>query len=146
MIFLKDVSYFDYEFLYDLLLERDPIANISHKKMPTYAEHLKFWGLRPYSYAAIIMRSMRGFENSQQIGLIYLTGKNEIGINVKKEYRRKGYGAESLKLLINKFSATSRPYYANISPKNDVSKMFFSKFGFKELQHTYIYEEAYDKV
>ncbi|SVB98178.1 uncharacterized protein METZ01_LOCUS251032, partial [marine metagenome] len=32
----------DYEFLYDLLLQRNPDANISHKKMPTYEEHVNF--------------------------------------------------------------------------------------------------------
>ena len=37
---LKAVSKSDYRFLYNLLKERDSKVNISHKKMPTYNEHL----------------------------------------------------------------------------------------------------------
>ena len=32
----------DYKFLYELLLQRKKLVNISHKKMPTYEEHVKF--------------------------------------------------------------------------------------------------------
>ena len=33
---LKSVTNSDVKFLFDLLKERDPRVNISHKKMPTY--------------------------------------------------------------------------------------------------------------
>lgn len=39
---LKLVSKSDYRFLYNLLKERDSRTNISHKKMPTYNEHMEF--------------------------------------------------------------------------------------------------------
>ena len=45
---LKIVSKSDYRFLYNLLKERDSKANISHKTMPTYTEHLRFIKSRPY--------------------------------------------------------------------------------------------------
>ena len=44
----------DYQFLYDLLLQRNSDANISHKKMPTYEEHVKFVRSQPYSKWYII--------------------------------------------------------------------------------------------
>ena len=37
----------DYRFLYELLTQRRQAANISHKKMPTYEEHVKFVRSRP---------------------------------------------------------------------------------------------------
>ena len=49
MIKFKKVSDCDYEFLYDLLKERDPKSNISHKKMPTFLQHKKFIKSGPYS-------------------------------------------------------------------------------------------------
>ena len=41
-ITLRTVNIHDFHFLLNLLKERDPKANISHKKMPTYSEHVKF--------------------------------------------------------------------------------------------------------
>ena len=35
-------------FLYELLAERDPVANISHREMPTFDQHRKFVDSRPY--------------------------------------------------------------------------------------------------
>ena len=37
-IYLKSVTNSDVEFLFDLLKERDPRANISHKKMPEWMQ------------------------------------------------------------------------------------------------------------
>ena len=42
LISLRTVRDSDGEFLFELLKERDPRANISHKKMPSYDEHIKF--------------------------------------------------------------------------------------------------------
>ena len=55
-ITLKIISKSDHQFLYDLLLERDPKANISHKKMPTFTEHLKFVKSKPYSKWYVILK------------------------------------------------------------------------------------------
>ena len=46
-------------FLYELLAERDPIANISHKKMPSWQEHWKFIASEPYKFWGIVMRAPR---------------------------------------------------------------------------------------
>ena len=62
----------DATFLYDLLKERESNVNISHKKMPTYAQHIKFIESRPYSKWYVIIL------NNQKIGSAYLSKQNEI--------------------------------------------------------------------
>jgi len=136
IISLKYVTKSDGQFLYELLLEREPSVNISHKKIPTFQQHLKFINSKPYSRWYIIKK------NDQKIGSIYLTKQNEIGIFVKKEFQKEGLGMKSMKLLMMK-NPRSR-YLANINPKNLKSTKFFKKFGFKLIQHTY--ELAVDKL
>ncbi len=48
VITLKTVTDTDHKFLYELLENRDSRANISHKKMPTYRQHVKFVKSKPY--------------------------------------------------------------------------------------------------
>ena len=67
----------DYLFLYDLLKERNPQANISHKKMPSYAQHIKFVNSRPYTKWYIIEKG------NEMVGSVYLSKQNEIGIFIK---------------------------------------------------------------
>jgi len=129
IISLKFVTKSDGQFLYELLLEREPSVNISHKKIPTFQQHLKFINSKPYSRWYIIKK------NDQKIGSIYLTKQNEIGIFIKKEFQKEGLGMKSMKLLIMKNPRSS--YLANINPKNLKSAKFFKKFGFKLIQHTY---------
>lgn len=129
IIKLKTVSKSDCQFLYDLLKERDPIVNISHKKMPSYEKHVKFVMSKPYSKWYIIK-----YKN-QKTGSIYLTNQNEIGIFMKKEMQHKGIGKKALQLLM-KCNSRSR-YLANISPKNSKSIKFFEENGFRLIQYTY---------
>jgi hypothetical protein len=75
-IILKLVSKSDYRFLYNLLKERDSRTNISHKKMPTFNEHIKFIKSKPYTKWYIVKYG------AQKIASIYLTSQNEIGIFV----------------------------------------------------------------
>ena len=75
---LRAVSKSDYRFLYNLLKERDPRANISHKKMPTYNEHVMFVSSRPYSKWYVILYG------ANKAGSVYITSQNEIGIFIKK--------------------------------------------------------------
>jgi len=128
-IVLKNVNKSAHKFLYQLLAERKPIENISHKKMPTYNEHVKFVNSKPYSKWYVI------HYKSQKVGTIYLTKQNEIGIHIKKDYQRHGFGKHAMKLLIKK-NPRNR-YLANINPKNTKSIKFFTKQGFKLIQYTY---------
>ena len=69
---LRQVRKSDSLFLYNLLKERDPKANISHKKMPTFKQHEKFMDSKPYSKWYVIMGS------EEKLGSIYLTKESEI--------------------------------------------------------------------
>lgn len=128
-ITLKKVTKTDCLFLYDLLSERDKHANISHKNMPTYEEHVEFVMSKPYSMWYVI------YYKNEKAGSIYLTNQNEIGIFVKKEMHDKGIGKQSLQLLM-KYNPKTR-YLANVNPKNTKSIKFFKENGFNLIQYTY---------
>lgn len=126
---LRPVSKMDYKFLYRLLKERDPHANISHKKMPAYKDHLKFVKSKPYSKWYVIEYK------KDSIGTIYLSRQNEIGIFLKKGKQGKGIGQKAMKLLIQ---YNPRPrFLANVSPRNTKSMKFFEHNGFRLIQYTY---------
>ena len=126
---LKLVNKSDIRFLYNQLKERDPMINISHKKMPTYAEHSQFVLSKPYSKWYIII-----YKN-KKIGNTYLTKTNEIGIFILKSTKINGIGRIVLEEIM-KMNPRSR-YLANVNPKNDKSSIFFKKNGFKLIQYTY---------
>lgn len=119
----------DYKFLYALLKERDPKANISHKTMPTYGEHIKFVNSKPYKIWYVIRIG------STKAGSIYLSKENEIGIFLIKNLQGKKIGQKALELLIQK--NPEKRYLANVNPKNCKSINFFKKNKFKLIQHTY---------
>ena len=96
IISLKLVTQSDGQFLYKLLLERESVVNISHKKIPTFQQHLNFINSKPYSKWYIIKK------NDQKIGSIYLSKQDEIGIFVKKEFQKEKLGIESMELLMIK--------------------------------------------
>lgn len=129
IISLKNVTRADSQFLYSLLRERDPIVNISHKKMPTYANHLKFVMSKPYSKWYIIK-----YKN-ENVGSIYLSKQNEIGIFIKKGIQGKGIGKTSMQILMKK--NPRKRYLANVNPENIKSIKFFKKNGFRLIQYTY---------
>ena len=128
-ITLKSVNESDCPFLYEILSERDPRANISHRKMPSYDEHVKFVISKPYAKWYIIVHK------NEKIGSTYLTRQNEIGIFIKKAFHNKGLGKKAIHLLMKK-NPRDR-YLANVNPKNIKSARFFKKNGFLLIQHTY---------
>ena len=73
---LNEISNDDVSFLYELLQNRDPIYNISHKKMPSFDEHKKFVLSEPYlNWYAISL-------DTKKIGAAYLSFDDEIGISL----------------------------------------------------------------
>ena len=126
---LKPVSKSDYRFLYDLLMERDTRVNISHKKMPTYNQHVSFVSAKPYSKWYVILYRVN------KVGSIYLTSQNEIGIFIKKSFQNKQIGDIALRKLIQK--NPKKRYLANVNPKNKKSIRFFKNNGFKLIQYTF---------
>ena len=128
-ISLKSVTNSDVKFLFDLLKERNPRVNISHKKMPTYKQHTKFIESKPYSKWYIILKS------KQKIGSIYLSKNDEIGIFLSKKFQGKNVGNFALNELMKK--NPRKRFLANVSPKNKKSMEFFKKNGFKLIQYTF---------
>lgn len=119
----------DYRFLYKLLSERGSKANISHKKMPSFKQHVQFVSQKPYSKWYII------FLNNKKVGSVYLSKQDEIGIFILTKFKNKGIAKEAINLLVKKNHR--QRYLANVSPKNKDSKIFFKKRGFKLIQYTY---------
>ncbi len=126
---LNKVKKSDALFLYDLLMERDPRANISHKKMPSYEEHVKFILSNPYKIWYIIHLG------NTKSGSIYLSKQNEIGIFILSKYQGKNIGKQALQLLMKKNPESC--YLANVNPKNRKSINFLKKNKFTLIQHTY---------
>jgi len=128
-ISLKSVTNSDVKFLFDLLKERDPRANISHKKMPTYSQHTKFIKSKPYSKWYIILKS------KQKIGSIYLSKNDEIGIFLSKKFQGKNVGNFVLNELMKK--NPRKRFLSNVNPKNKKSISFFKNNNFKLIQYTF---------
>lgn len=130
---LKQVSKLDYDFLYNLLKERNPISNISHKKMPSFQSHIKFVSSKPYKKWYVIKMS------NNSIGSIYLSYQNEIGFFLKKEYDDVTIANSVIKLLMKKNPLNE--YFVNISPKNIKLIKFYKNLGFSLLQKTFKLEK-----
>jgi len=128
-ITLKLVTDSDLEFLFQLLKNRDSRANISHKKMPTYQQHVKFVKSKPYSKWYIIIQS------KEKVGSIYLSKTNEIGIFILKIFQKQNIGKSALNELFKK--NPRKHYLANVNPKNRKSIQFFKNNGFKLIQYTF---------
>ena len=68
----------DAQFLFELLNERAPRANISHKKMPTYTSHVNFIKSKPYKkwYIVFVVRKLSG-KNTEDLLAGYRVNVNE---------------------------------------------------------------------
>ncbi len=119
----------DHVFLHELLLQRRPLVNISHKRMPTWEEHVKFVKSKPYAKWYII------YKKTDKIGTIYLSKQHEIGIHILKKYEKESTQIESIKELMSLNSKSK--FRANVSPKNKKYITLFKKLGFEMVQHTY---------
>ena len=120
----------DLKFLFNHLKERDPRENISHKKMPTYDEHVKFVLSKPYSKWYII------FEKNKKIGSVYLTKADELGLHLKKEYFRESLLKEILESLMK--SEPNKRFVFNVSPRNKKFMKFLQKNGYMISQQTVV--------
>ena len=126
---LNQVTKNDTLFLYDLLKNKDPNANISHKKMPSYDEHVKFVMSKPYTNWYIIEY------DKKNVGAIYLSKQDEIGISISNDYEYDQIVKPALKLLM-KLNQPKR-YLANTSPKDVRSQEFLLKNGFTGLEYVF---------
>ena len=129
-------------FLYVLIRERmlEPDTNIS-ATMPTWQEHVEFVDSKPYPLWFLLSNG-REF-----VGYVSLTNRNEIGIVILKEHRKKGYGSSAVKKLMDEYdlfppipSERVGKFIANINPLNTKSIEMFERLGFKHIQNTYSHE------
>lgn len=113
-------------FLYGLLAEREPYQNISHKEMPEYKDHVNFVKSRPYKEWFVIYDR----DQKKNVGSVYLSKDNEIGVFISKNQRKKGFAKKAVKELMEYFSHV-REIKANIAPNNSTSICFFVNLGFQ---------------
>lgn len=118
--------------LYALLHERTPEQSISHKRMPSVADHEKFVFSIPYLAWYLIE------VDGEYVGAVYLSDQREIGVSIFSRHRGNGYGTQAVNLLMQMHPGR---FLANINPSNDASIKFFEKLGFKHIQNTYSLDE-----
>ena len=126
---LNQVTKNDMLFLYELLKNKNPNSNISHKKMPSYDEHVEFVMSKPYTNWYIIEC------DKKNVGSIYLSKQDEIGISINNDYEYDQIVKPALKLLM-KLNQRKR-YLANTSSKDVRSQEFLLKNGFTSLEYVY---------
>ncbi len=129
-ISLRPVVDSDAEFLFDLLKERKPDQNISHREMPTFEKHCEFMRGNPYPVWYVIECG-----HHTPVGHVYLTKHDEIGIFVKTAFHQMGIATNAVEELMRLHKRDR--YLANISPRNGKSQAFFAKHGFTHIQNTY---------
>lgn len=129
LISLRSVTNSDAKFLFQLLEERDTRANISHKNMPSFDEHVHFIKSKPYKKWYIILKS------KEKVGSIYLSKSDEIGIFILKNFQGNNIGEYALNELIERNPCER--YLANVNPKNKKSIKFFKNNNFKLIQYTF---------
>jgi len=135
-IILRKVTIDDAKFLYHLLKERPNYSNITHDKMPTWEEHLRFISLERYFAWYIVKADYLGA--IRDVGAVYLTRRDEIGIAIVRKYWRNGFSKAAIRKIIE--TVPRDKYYANINPININSQKLFKKMDFKILQYTLVYD------
>lgn len=115
------------ELLWRLLAEREQHQNISHRKMPTFAQHTTFVKARPYPHWYVI-------DCGDLVGAIYLTERREVGIGILHGHRRNGYGRAA---FMQMQEIHPGDFLANINPANRSSIDLFRDLGFVHVQQTY---------
>ena len=73
MIKFRPTGKLDYGWIYLLLGERGKTVNISHRKMPTMEEHIRFCQSAPYFVWEVMQ------DGPSKVGHCYLTRGGEIG-------------------------------------------------------------------
>lgn len=119
--------------LWQLMAEREPDQNISHKGMPTVEQHAQFMQSHPYLawYAVVV--------DGRAVGAVYLSKFREIGIAILKAHRGHGHGKRAVQMLIERHPGK---FLANINPRNSTSARLFHQLGFEHAQNTFVLEDA----
>ncbi len=129
------------EILYKLLKERDETSSISHKRLPGMREHVEFVASKPYRDWCFITAE-EGI-----VGTVYCTHNNEIGLQILREHRRKGYGLCTIHLLSYWRPEDAIPsirageFLFSVKPGNKAGIGLLQKAGLKLRQITYEYSK-----
>lgn len=128
------------ELAYEILGERPLEHGISHKKMPTWAEHMAFMRMRPFRLWLVIT----GTECGEAVGHIEVLPTNEFGVHILRRHQGRGLGAEAVKLFMQEYeplpaipAIRNGRWLANVAPANTRAAAFFQKLGFTRIQETY---------
>lgn len=108
---------------FDLLREREPHENISHRVMPTWEEHCAYVRSRPH----LAWYAFGPRELGPWAGCIYLSYRREIGVGVRKGHRGRGYARAAILELMRLHPGR---FLANINPRNEASIRLFESLGF----------------
>ncbi len=119
----------DHAFLYELLQQRDPLGNISHKLLPTFEEHVSFIRSKPYSKWFLITK------NNTRIGSAYITKSDELAIHLLLKNDNNKLKKQVLKLLIA--SCPRKRYLYNVGHQNTKLAKFLQEENFELIQFTY---------
>lgn len=128
---IRAVGDSDMGFLYELLARRSKDIDISHKAMPTWSEHVRFWRREPYAVALIIEL------DGTPVGHCYVSRQNEIGIHLAPEACGNGIGPAVVRHITHSHPGVT--FYANVSPYNVRSQRMFERRGWRQVQMTYAY-------
>lgn len=116
--------------LWALLRERGPHESISHRAMPTWAEHVGFVRSSPYKGWWLIDSDL-----PQAVGSVYLTHQGEIGLAIFRLYRERGYATAAVRAVMQMHPGTR--FLANVNPANAASRALWESLGGKVVQVTY---------
>lgn len=116
--------------LWQLMQEREPHVNISHRGMPTWEQHVNFVSSRPYKNWWIIQT-----DEGECAGACYLSKQNEIGVFVLKAYSGRSIGLSAICEIM--VLHPGERLLANINPRNESSIALFERLGFRHCQSTY---------
>lgn len=111
-----------WELPFQLLQEREPEQNISHKEMPTWEQHCAYIRSRPHA-------AWYWFTSPGDIpaGCVYLSKQREIGIGVLKAHRGQGLARQAITELMRLHPGR---FLANVNPANEPSLALFRSLGF----------------
>ena len=111
--------------------------NISHTSMPTFQEHKTFVLSHPYRYWCFVKL------NKKNIGTLYLSNLNAIGINILDEYQEKIEETlikvkETFKPLPAIKSVRGKYFVVNVAIDDHQLAETLKRFGGQEIQKTFV--------
>ena len=131
---LENVKEEDYEFLFNLLKNRKSNVSISHRKMPTYSEHIEFIESKPYHQWYIV------FFDEERIGSAYLSKNDEDQRSIVKKIC-KILADENVAFDINGYAKAPPSFRvwagAAVEPKNIQLLLPWIEWAYDNVKKTY---------